>query len=192
MPAANRLLAGLPREVYERLLSLGVRVPLSRGHVLYARGDPMRFAYFPTSGFVSFLATTEHGQTVEVAMTGNDGPVGLPIILHVDIASHQTVVQIGGEAFASQPTSCGPNAHATRHSRSRCFGLPMPSSISSRSLRGAIVSPPPCPACLDACSWPRITASPRPSSLPMKPSPTGWASHGIASPRRRWRCRMPG
>src|SRR2546425_39112 len=99
MPAANRLLAGLPREVYERLLSLVVRVPLSRGHVLYARGDPMRFAYFPISGFVSFLATTQHGQTVEVAVIGNDGLVGLPIILHVDIASHQTVVQIAGEAF---------------------------------------------------------------------------------------------
>ena len=99
MPAANRLLAGLPRETYERLLSLVVRVPLPRGHVLYARGDPMRFAYFPLSGLVSLLATTAQGQTVEVAMTGNDGLVGLPIILHVDIASHQTVVQIAGEAF---------------------------------------------------------------------------------------------
>src|SRR5262249_10433226 len=99
MPAGNRLLAGLPRDVYERLLSLVVRVPLARGHVLYARGDPMRYAYFPISGLVSFLATTEHGHSVEVAMTGNDGLVGLPIILHVDIASHQTVVQIAGEAL---------------------------------------------------------------------------------------------
>jgi CRP-like cAMP-binding protein len=32
-------------------------------------------------------------------MTGNDGLVGLPIILHVDLASHDSVVQIAGDAF---------------------------------------------------------------------------------------------
>src|SRR5712691_7933992 len=55
--------------------------------------------YFPMSGLVSLLATTEGGQTVEVAMTGHDGVIGLPIILHVDLASHDAVVQIAGEAF---------------------------------------------------------------------------------------------
>src|SRR5712691_11095034 len=59
MPAENRLLAGLPRDAYERLLSHIVRIPLARGHVLYQRGDQLRYGYFPMSGLVSLLATTE-------------------------------------------------------------------------------------------------------------------------------------
>lgn len=98
MPPANRLLATLPRDELRRLEGQLESVRLSKGKVLYDAGDPMRHAYFPLNGMVSLLATTRHGQTVEVAMVGNEGVVGLPIVLRATVAPYRVMVQIPADA----------------------------------------------------------------------------------------------
>jgi CRP-like cAMP-binding protein len=89
--SANKLLALLPREEYERLLPNLERVHLSRGKSLGEAGELVRHAYFLLNGVVSLLSMTENGETIEAAMVGNEGVVGIPVILRVDVCPYRTI-----------------------------------------------------------------------------------------------------
>ena len=52
---ANRLLAALPINEYERLLPKMDEVALKFNSMIYAHGDTIRHVYFPLSGVVSLL-----------------------------------------------------------------------------------------------------------------------------------------
>lgn len=95
----NRLLDNLPQSERERLLPHSKHIPLPRGKILHEQGDPVRDVYFPVSGMVSLLSTTGDGNTVELAMVGNEGMVGVAIILRSDVMPYRTMVQIEGEAL---------------------------------------------------------------------------------------------
>src|SRR5215208_465199 len=95
----NRILAGLPREQFARLVPHLSTVHLERDEVLYITGDQIRYVYFPISGLMSLLATTETGSTVEVAMVGNEGIIGLPVILKNKMIPYEVTVQTETEAF---------------------------------------------------------------------------------------------
>ena len=99
MAGTNRLLSLLPKDDYRRLQPQLERVLLPKGKVLYAMGDVMHHAYFPISGVVSLLAMTRAGETVEVAMVGSDGVIGLPIVLYANTVPYRVVVQITGSAW---------------------------------------------------------------------------------------------
>jgi CRP-like cAMP-binding protein len=97
-PVENRLLASLPHAEYEGLLPDLELVHLNKRKILYHQGDKVHSAYFPLNGIISLLATTAEGEIVEVAMLGNEGMVGLPILLRVGISPYQVQVQIQGVA----------------------------------------------------------------------------------------------
>jgi CRP-like cAMP-binding protein len=99
VPADNRLLAALPRAEYERLMPYLERVHLPRGKVLFDAGDHIGHAHFPMNGVASLLGMTESGETVEVAMVGNEGMLGIPIILRVGITLHRSMVHIPADAL---------------------------------------------------------------------------------------------
>ncbi|HEV7395278.1 MAG TPA: Crp/Fnr family transcriptional regulator [Pyrinomonadaceae bacterium] len=99
VPADNRLLAALPRAEYERLMPYLERVHLPRGKVLFEAGDRIRHAHFPMSGVISLLGMTEDAETVEVAMVGTEGMLGIPIILRVGITLHRSMVHIPADAL---------------------------------------------------------------------------------------------
>lgn len=95
----NRILGSLPYEDLERLLPHLTPVRLERGEVVYINGDRIRDCYFLNSGLLSLLSSTEMGSTVEVAMVGNEGIVGLPVILKNRIFPYEVTVQIETEAL---------------------------------------------------------------------------------------------
>ena len=95
----NQLLAALPRHEYERLAPHLELTHLPKGKTLAHPGESLRYAYFPTNGMISLLSTTESGQTIEVAMIGNEGLVGVPIILGVNVAPYWCMVQIQSDAM---------------------------------------------------------------------------------------------
>jgi CRP-like cAMP-binding protein len=95
----NRILAALPDEEFARLLPHFESVHLEKGEIVYLTGDDIQYAYFLDSGLLSFLSTTETGSTIEVAMVGNEGLVGLPVILRSRIIPYQVMVQFASEAF---------------------------------------------------------------------------------------------
>jgi CRP-like cAMP-binding protein len=95
----NRILAALPREDFARLAPHLTTVRLERDEVVYIAGDQIRYVYFPTSGLMSLLSTTETGSTVEVAMVGNEGIVGFPVILKNSMIPYEVAAQTETEAY---------------------------------------------------------------------------------------------
>jgi CRP-like cAMP-binding protein len=95
----NNLLSILPPQDYERLLLTLEHVTLPLGDVLYELSEPIRFGYFPTTAVVSLLYTTEEGAIADMGLVGNDGLVGVALLLGGNATSHRAAVQIGGEAF---------------------------------------------------------------------------------------------
>ena len=72
---------------------------LALGAVLYEPGSKMDDVYFPISGVVSLLYTLEDGHTTELAIVGNDGCVGLALLLGGQTTPSQAIVQIAGYAY---------------------------------------------------------------------------------------------
>lgn len=98
-PTENRLLSALPSETYQRLLPDLTTTCLNKGKVLYEAGDHVRACYFPVGGMISLLSTTEDGETIEVSMVGDEGMVGVPAILGVNITPYEIMVQIETDAL---------------------------------------------------------------------------------------------
>lgn len=86
----NRLLASLPDSQYKRLLRRMEAIHFARKRILCEVGQSMRNAYFFHSGLASLFAVAEDGRTVQIAIVGSDGFVGVPIVL----MSNKTAVRI--------------------------------------------------------------------------------------------------
>lgn len=95
----NRILAALPHTEFSRIQPHLENVELEKGKLVYLTGDRIRYVYFPVNGLLSLLSATETGSTVEVAMVGNEGIVGLPVILKKGKISYEVTVQISVNAF---------------------------------------------------------------------------------------------
>src|SRR5215217_8462665 len=102
----NKILAALPSEQFVRLTPHLTHVRLERDEVVYLTGDQIRYVYFPISGLMSLLATTETGSTVEVAMVGNEGIIGLPVILKNKMIPYEVTVQTRTEAYRIRAKTC--------------------------------------------------------------------------------------
>ena len=99
-PTQNRLLAALPAEVYQRLAPHLELAALPRGLVLHEPGAALEYAYFPTSSIVSVLNPMEDGASPEVAVIGNDGVVGIGLLMGGAVTTNtRAVVQSAGHGF---------------------------------------------------------------------------------------------
>lgn len=98
-PRQNRILAALPVEEYARLTDDLELVDCTVDRVLCEAGDSLAFAYFPTTAVVSMTFSTQNGAPTELAMIGNDGLVGIPLVLGGETTTHQMVVQKPGAAY---------------------------------------------------------------------------------------------
>lgn len=55
--------------------------------------------YFPTSGLVSLVRHMKEKLTIEVGVIGNDGMVGIPVLLGGSFSFEEAIVQMAGEAL---------------------------------------------------------------------------------------------
>src|ERR1700689_1934713 len=95
----NRLLAGLPRSDYQKLVSVLEPVVLPFGAVVYESHSKIGHVYFPSDCFVSMLTTVDSERAVEVGLIGPEGMVGVPMALGVAVSPFRAVVQGGGMAL---------------------------------------------------------------------------------------------
>lgn len=95
----NKILVALPLSDYERLLPHLEQVHLSLRSVLCESNQPFQYAYFPLTGVVSLSSVMEAGQHVETATVGNEGMIGVPLVLGTLQIPMQAVTQIAGEAL---------------------------------------------------------------------------------------------
>jgi len=98
-PPQNKILAALPSEEYDRLLSHLTPVSLPLGESLYETEDRIKYVYFVNTGVVSLVTHLKEGSGVEVGLVGNEGMVGLSIALGDDLSPNQAIVQIAGEGM---------------------------------------------------------------------------------------------
>lgn len=95
----NRLLAALPADDLEQLLTEAELVELPLGSVLYEPGSPLQYAYFPTTAIVSLVSVMEDGHSTEAAIVGSDGLIGVTLLLGGGTFPIRTVVQHAGFAY---------------------------------------------------------------------------------------------
>lgn len=97
--ASNRLLEALPRKDRLRFLASAEVVDLCASEVLTVPGQTMQHAYFPTDSFVSLAVSVGGGVGLEVGLIGNEGMLGTPVLLGVDVGTLHAVVQGAGAAI---------------------------------------------------------------------------------------------
>jgi CRP-like cAMP-binding protein len=95
----NRLLSALPDDVLGRLRPKLSRVALPVGRVLYESGEKLRHVFFPTSALVSLLCESGDGFSIETAIIGNEGVVGVAAFMGGESTLGRAVVLSAGQGL---------------------------------------------------------------------------------------------
>src|SRR5690348_6451535 len=98
-PRQNRLLAAMPDADYRDLVPALEHVPMPLGQAVYESGGPQGYVYFPTSSIVSLLYVLADGATAEIAVTGNEGLVGISLFMGGETTPSRAVVQSAGDGY---------------------------------------------------------------------------------------------
>ena len=102
-PRQNSLLGALPDTDYLRLLPELKPISMQLGEVLYEAGGQLAHVYFPTTSIVSLLYVMKNGESAEIAIAGNEGLVGIALIMGGETTPSRAVVQCAGQAFRMAP-----------------------------------------------------------------------------------------
>jgi CRP-like cAMP-binding protein len=103
-PNGNHLLAALPAAEFRRLAPHLERFPLRLGETLYAPGDQLQHVYFPTTAIISLLYVVELGASAEMASVGNEGALGVSLLMGGHTMPNSAVVQIAGLSYRIKAT----------------------------------------------------------------------------------------
>lgn len=98
-PQENHLLAAISHDEWSMLEPEMEEVDLSLNQVLSESGKTPAYMYFPTTAIVSILYMTESGSSSEVAVIGNDGVVGISLVLSGSDSPNQALVQTAGKGY---------------------------------------------------------------------------------------------
>ncbi len=98
-PKQNHLLAALPAHDYARLAPDLEPVPMPLGWAVYESGGQLSYLYFPTTSIVSLLYVMESGASAEIAITGNEGLVGISLFMGGESTPSRAVVQSAGNGY---------------------------------------------------------------------------------------------
>ncbi len=98
-PQQNHLLAALSPEVQGRLFPHLELVPLPLRALLYESKHPMRHVYFPTDSIVSLQYVLESGATTAILVVGNEGLLGISLLMGGESTPNRSIVQSAGYAY---------------------------------------------------------------------------------------------
>ena len=98
-PQENLILGALPLGEFQRLQPHFEWVDLPLGHVLYEPGDVLSHVYFPTDGIVSLLYVMEDGASAEISVVGNEGLIGVSLLMGGESTPSRAVVQSASHAY---------------------------------------------------------------------------------------------
>ena len=101
----NRLLAALPPRERSVLLARCQRVELDEAAVLCAPGKLLSHVFFPLAGSISVQAPAPSGASLDAALIGDEGMLGVSLVLGVNTAPHQGRVQHAGHAWRLETES---------------------------------------------------------------------------------------
>lgn len=95
----NLLLAALPAADRRRLLARRKPVELVVGDTLSEAGERVRHAFFPIDSFISLIAPISPRAQLEVGLVGNEGMLGVSLVLGVAASPLRALVQGAGLAW---------------------------------------------------------------------------------------------
>lgn len=95
----NQMLASLNYEEQASILPYLNLIPLDMGERLNDRGERIKYAYFLTSGIISFLYIMENGESAGIGIVGREGFCGIPVLFGGDSMLYDVVVLHRGEAY---------------------------------------------------------------------------------------------
>lgn len=98
-PKQNHLLAALPTETFERIAPYLELIALPLGDVLYESGDQLQHVYFLTSAIVSLNYLMENGSSAEIAGVGNEGVLGVSILMGGNTTTSRASVHTAGHGY---------------------------------------------------------------------------------------------
>jgi CRP-like cAMP-binding protein len=113
----NRLIDGLPREARNRILKLCEPVDLAFGDILCEADQRLRYVYFPLTGFISLVATVGGHPPLEIGLIGNEGMLGVTLVLGVSAARLRGIVQGRGTALRMTATQLRNELRSSRSLR---------------------------------------------------------------------------
>lgn len=103
--ATNRLLDTLPNKDRQRILASCDQVELVSGDILHEAGTRLRHVYFPTGSFISLVTPLDACAGLEIALVGDEGMVGVSLLLCVSMSPRHHLVQGAGSAWRMTATS---------------------------------------------------------------------------------------
>ena len=95
----NRLLDALPDRRRRQFLADCDHVELDFAQVLCEPGQPIGYAYFPLDGFISLVTSVDDSARLEVGLVGNEGMLGVSLVLGVGVSLEHAMVQGTGSAL---------------------------------------------------------------------------------------------
>ena len=95
----NLLLECMPHKERQSMLARGELVDLTFGTILCESDQRYRHVYFPFTGFISVVAKVGGHQPLELGMIGNEGMLGVTLVLGIGVAPLRGVVQGSGSAL---------------------------------------------------------------------------------------------
>ncbi len=95
----NGLIEGLPARARSQLVALCEPYRLVLGEVISTADQLTRYVFFPTSGFISMVATLDGKPVIEVGMVGREGMLGAQVALGAKSSSVHALVQGDGMAW---------------------------------------------------------------------------------------------
>jgi CRP-like cAMP-binding protein len=98
-PAQNLLLAALSAEDRVRLLGDQSPIDLRLSETLNESGDRIRHVHFPIDGFISLITPGAGRAQLEIGLVGNEGMLGVPLLLGVNVSPLRALVQGAGRAW---------------------------------------------------------------------------------------------
>jgi CRP-like cAMP-binding protein len=92
----NLLLSSIPDEQRQHLFASCELIELESSQVLFKRGSVIDHVYFPTTAVISLVMPVDEHSQLEVGLIGNEGMLGINVMLGVEDAPFGAVVQRGG------------------------------------------------------------------------------------------------
>ena len=95
----NKIIDSLPQHIYKEWRPHFEPIDLKLGQILHEPGSVMGHIHFPLTAIVSDVRILDNGNATQIAMTGNEGVVGIYLLLGSQRTPNQAIVIKAGTAI---------------------------------------------------------------------------------------------